>query len=575
MRGVREPQRETGAVLVTVLFSIVALLALAALVLDLAAVRVNRAVSQTVSDAAATAAALEAEGFDGQAACETALDYLELNLPQAGPFTGADCLSFTDSCVAATPAASTVATAGTWVATLTYPVPDASPLLIPSAIGNPAQALHPDDGDPCERFGVSIQSTQDYLFGRLLGATSNTSEIHSVARGFVPDGHDFALNLLILERYDCDALSVNTSGGGGGIVVDAVLNLDTGLLDQGFIAVDSDASGACGGPGVIATSGGGAVIRSDGPDGCVGQIGSHIGAGGHTVGEGCGQIQLIAPGVPGCNYPACTSGGVVAPDPRPRRDRITRAPVDHRYNCKTTYNFGVGWEIDPCTTTPAPPPHIDNHVAALSGPGIPFGYTQWTTAGYACNPGALVVPPGNYYIDCPNFRPGDVTFQSGNLVFERNISITGSNSLTINADPASTEATVFIRTGGALSMTGGSLSIHNTMVYMPDHHQTDFTITGGDIFWSAPETGVFQDLALWYDSEEDVKFSGGGAVDLDGVFFAPVAEIAYSGNGGQSQVSAQFISRRLSVGGNGTLVVRPSWTRAVLFPFDPQTDLIR
>ncbi len=569
----REHEGEKGAVLVTVLFSIVALLAMAALVLDLAAVRVNRSASQTVADSAATAAALDAEGFNGQKACETALDYLELNLPHAGPFSGADCLSFTDTCqTGITPASSTVATAGSWVATLTYPVLDTSPLLTSSAIGQPTQPLHPDDGDPCERFGVSIQGTHNYVFGRILGATSATTNIHSVARGFVPDGHQFALNLLILERYDCAALSVNTSGGGGGIVVDAVLNGDTGLLDQGFIAVDSDASAGCGGPGVIVTSGGGSIIRSDGPDGCAGQIGSHIGPGGFTVGEGCGQIQLLAPGVPGCNWPACTSSGVIAPDPIPRRGRITRAPVDHRFNCKTTYNFGVGWEIDPCTETPAP--HIDNLVAALGGPGIPPGYTEWSTLGHGCNVGSVVVPPGDYYIDCPNFRPGDVTFQGGNIVFEKNLSLTGSDTLVIN-NPAITESTVFFRSTGALSMTGGSLTINHAMVYMSDHHQTNISITGGDIVWSAPETGVFQDLALWYDSEQEVKFAGGGILDLDGVFFAPVALISYAGNGGQSQVSAQFVARRLSVGGNGTLVVRPSWERAVLFPFDPETDLIR
>jgi hypothetical protein len=566
MRPRQPSDGEEGAVLVTVLFSIIALLAMAALVLDLAAVRVNRAVSQTVADSAATAAALDAEGFNGQKACETALDYLELNLPQAGPL---------DACEAGvTPAASTVATAGSWVATLTYPVADGSPLLTSSAIGQPTQPLLPEDGDPCERFGVSIQGTHNYIFGRLLGATSATTNIHAVARGFVPDGHQFALNLLILERYECDALSVNTSGGGGGIVVDAVLNGDTGLLDQGFIAVDSDASAGCGGPGVIGTSGGGALIRSDGPDGCVGQIGSHVGPGGLTVGEGCGQIQLIAPGVPGCNWPACTNSGLIAPDPVPRRKRITRAPVDHRYNCKSSYNFGVGWEIDPCTETPAP--YIDNMVASLGGPGIPVGYLAWQAdLSNACSPAApLVVPPGNYYIDCPNFRPGDVTFQGGNIIFEKNLSMTGSDTLVIN-NPAVTESIVFFRSTGAISMTGGSLTINHATVHMSDHHNTDISITGGDISWSAPTTGVFQDLALWYESTQDVKFAGGGALDLDGVFFAPVAEIGYQGNGGQSQVSAQFVSRRLRVGGNGTLVVRPSWERAVLFPFDPQTDLIR
>jgi hypothetical protein len=443
--------------------------------------------------------------------------------------------------------------------------------LTSSAIGQPTQALHADDGNPCERFGVSIQGTHNYLFGRVLGATSGTTEIHAVARGYVPDGHQFALNLLILERYDCSALSVNTSGGGGGIVVDAVLN-DDGALDQGFIAVDSVASGSCGGPGVIDTSGGGSIIRADGPDGCAGQIGSHIGAGGNSVGEGCGQIQLLAPGVPGCNWPACTNSGVIAPDPVPRRERITRAPVDHRYNCKTNYTFGVGWEIDPCTTVPAPPPYIDLMVSALSGPGLPPGYTPWP---YACNPALLVVPAGDYYIDCANFRPDNVIFEGGNVVFSGNVRLTGSASLTFNSDPAITESIIYFRSGGALTMTGGALTINNATVYISDHNQSEFSLTGGDITWSAPETGRFQDLALWYESAQEAKFAGGGAVDLDGVFFAPWADIAYAGNGGQAQVSAQFISRGLKVSGNGTLVVRPSWERAVLFPFDPQTDLIR
>jgi hypothetical protein len=378
---------------------------------------------------------------------------------------------------------------------------------------------------------------------------------------------------LILERYDCGALTVSTAGGGGGIVVDAVLNGDTGLLDQGFTAVDSDASGACGDAGVISTAGGGSIIRSDGPDGCVGQIGSHIGAGGLVVGEGCGQIQLLAPGVPGCNYPACTSSGAVAPSPEPLPSRVTRSAVDHRYNCKTTYDFGVGWEIDPCTEVPAP--HVDNLVAALGGPGIPAGYTQWTAAGYPCSPGSLVVPAGDYYIDCANFRPGDVSFQGGNIILEGNVAITGGASLTVNSNPAITEGTVFFRTGGSLSMTGGSLTLNHATVYIPDHLNTGISITGGDIFWTAPTTGVFEDLAMWYESTQDVKFAGGGVLELDGVFFAPVAPINYQGNGGQSQVSAQFVARRFAVDGNGTLVVRPSYDRAVLFPRPIGGALIR
>lgn len=575
---------EDGAVLLTVLFSMITLLAIAALVIDLGAIRVNRAVSQTVADAAATAGALEAGGVDGQAGCETALDYLEINLPSAGPFTGADCLTMPATCDAATPSVSTTATAGNWVATITFPVADDSPLLQPTTIGNPGQALHADDGATCDRLGVSIQSTHEHTFGRILGATSQNSTIHSVARAYTPSGSDFALNLLVLERYDCNAMSA--SGGGasnGGILVDAVLNPDTGELDPGYIAVDSDATGSCGGNGVIDVNGSNGFIRADGRDGCTGQVGSHTGAGGLTVGEGCGQIQLLAPGTPGCNYPACTSGGTVAPDPTTRTERITRAPVDHRYNCKASYPFPAAWQIDPCTSTPDP--HIDDLVAAYGGSGAPAGFTTWTSAGYPCNPNSpTVVPPGNWFIDCSTFRVRDViVFTGGDIVIDGNVTINASAALITNASnvgtypfAAATDATVLYMRDGRLSKAGqGSLVLHHTMFYLSATSDIKMTGGAGDVIWSGAVSGDFEDLAMWAETTGDIDFAGSSGLDLEGVFFAPWATIGYQGSGSQVQVAAQFISRALDVGGNGILVVRPNFDRAVLFPFDPQSQLIR
>ncbi len=578
----RGADNESGAVLITVLFSLVALIAMAALVLDLAAVRVNRAASQTVADSAAAAAAIEADGIDGQAACETALDYLELNLPHAGPFSGANCLTFTASCDAATPAASATATAGSWVATLTYPVPNGSPLLTSSAIGQPTQPLHPDDGDPCDRFGVSVQSTHDYLFAQILGATSGTAEIHSVARGYVPDESVFALNLLILERYECDALSVNTSGGNSGIIVDSVWNTDKGRLDPGYIAVDSDGS-SCGPKGVVAVNGGGSILRADGPDGCAGQLGSHIDpVSGLLSGEGCGEIQLIAPGVPGCIHPACTSSGLVAPDPIPRKDRITRAPVDHTYNCKNSYPMPAGWEIEGCSDTPDP--HIDDLVADLGGVGTPAGYNSWTGAGYACNPDPMIAPPGDWHVDCNDFKPkGTISFLKGNVVFDGDVTLGGAANLAINANASTpfphtsghTEGIVFFRDGTLTKSAQSSLFIHHSTVYMSVTSAVKMTGGSGGVGWAAPSTGDFTGLALWYESADKATFSGSAGLMLDGVFFAPWATIDYGGSGTQEQVSAQFIARKLEVSGNGSLVVRPRFDSAVKFPLEPQSQLIR
>lgn len=575
---------ERGAVLLTVLFSLITLLAVAALVIDLGAIRVNRAVSQTVADSAATAGALDAGGGNGRAGCETALDYLEINLPSVGAFTGADCLALPSSCDAITPAVSTVATAGGWVATITYPVRDDSPLLQPSTIGKPGQALHTDDGDACERFGVTVQSTHDHLFGKVLGATSQNSQIHSVARTYQPDGSDFALNLLVLERYDCDAISA--SGGGaanGGILVDAVFNPDTGTLDPGFIAVDSDASGSCGGNGVLDVNGSNGFIRADGAVGCAGQVGTHVGAGGQLVGEGCGSIELISPGTPGCNYPSCTSGGTVAPPPTPRTDRVTRAPVDHRYNCKANYPMPSGWGIDPCGETPDP--HVDDLVHDLGGVGLPAGYRSWQGAGYSCNSNSdITVPADDWFIDCNNFRVKKIiAFEGGNIVFDGDISLTASGVLAVNVDtsggfpygPATSASTIYVRDGRISKGGQSSILLYQSTLYLSNSSDVKMTGGAGLVVWSAPISGDFEDLALWAESTDDIDLAGSSGMDLEGVFFAPWATIGYQGSGSQVQVAAQFIARRLAVGGNGVLVVRPSFSRAVLFPLDPQSQLIR
>ncbi len=113
---------------------------------------------------------------------------------------------------------------------------------------------------------------------------------------------------------------------------------------------------------------------------------------------------------------------------------------------------------------------------------------------------------------------------------------------------------VYLSTGSGIKMTGGT----------------------GVVYWSAPVDGDFEDLAMWAEtSGGSIDFSGGAGFSLQGVFFAPWAEIAYTGNGAQVQVAAQFVSRRLSTSGNGVLVVQPGFDRAVLFPFDPQSQLIR
>lgn len=585
--SVRLRKQDDGAVLLIVALMLTAILAIAALVLDLGAVRANRAASRVATDAAATAGAIDVADGDGRAGCETALSYLELNLPGVTTLAGASCLSFPTTCDDTTPAATTTGTSGAWSATVTYPVPDDSAMIDPSAIGAGAQPIGGDDGSRCDRIAVSVTSTHQHVFASIVGASTQDSQVSAVARTDSALAADLALNLLVLERYDCNAITSSGSGGGdGGILVDAVLNPTTGELDPGFIAVDSDGSAGCSG-GVLDVNGANASIRADGPAGCASEIATHVGAGGLTVGEGCGFIRVLAPGTPGCNSPACSSSGTVAPDPTALSSRITRAPVDHRYNCKSSYPFPSGWEIDGCSEPAAP--HIDNLIAQYGGGGTPPGFQTWKGAGYSCNVSGgpstfILVPPGNWRIDCNKFninRP--VIFQAGDVVFDGDVSLGASGVLGINTNdagslpysPASNAAIAYFRDGELKKAGGASLLLHNTFTYFSA--TSDVGMQGGTstVVWTAPTAGNFEDLAMWSDAATAHGFSGQASLDLEGVFFAPWAEVSYTGNGSQSQVEAQFIARSLSTSGQGRLVVRPSFDRSVLIPATPQSMLIR
>jgi len=580
---------ERGAVLLTVSMFLVAMLGVCALVIDLGAVRLNRSTSRNAADAAATAGAIAAAGGDGRAGCEAALDYLELNLPEVTSFDGSDCLSFPTVCDDSTISASTTGADGDWIATIVYPVPDDSPYLDPSAIGAEGQAISSDDGGQCDRLAVSVASTHEYLFASALGATDDTTEVSSVARTDTPVGSDFAINLLVLERYECGAISASGSGGGdGGILVDAVFNPTTGELDPGYIAVDSDGSVNCSGNGVLDVDGANSFIRADGPAGCDSELGTYVGAGGQLAGEGCGDTRVLAPGTPGCNFPACTSSGTVAPDPISLGERVTRAPVDHRYNCKASYPFPSGWEIEACADTPAP--YIDDLVDDYGVSGTtPPGFNTWSGAGYPCTvsgaPGTtLVVPSGDWRVDCDRFTVNrTVIFQGGDVIFDGDVSIESSGVLAINSRPcggfpyhsASDAAIVYVRDGEVGKSGQGSLILYDTAVYFSETSGLSMTGGAGALIWDAPTSGNFEDLAMWSESTASNQLSGQATLELEGVFFAPWANLTYQGNGSQQQAEAQFIARSLSVTGQGVLVVQPSFSRSVLFPATLQTTLIR
>lgn len=606
---------ESGAILILVAISLVVLLVVAGLVVDIAAVRALRVNHQSISDAAATAGALSAaEKGDPQEVCAVTKAYVEINAPEISSLGGIDCTAWGST--ACDPNTESVAsdTQGGITVRITHPVTDANPLMSSSAVGAIPQPASPEDGpDPCERVAVEISSTWDTTFGRLAGVESVDAAVHTVARATLPAGEGVPINLLVLDRTGCQSL---LAAGNGGILVAPILNPDldgdpsNGLtpgLVSGVAAADSDASSGC--AGVIDLDGSNSILQADGPAGCTQQFGSDYTFAGFAAGAGCGQILTLAPGTPGCNLPACSIGGggqSPLPDPTSLPARLTRAPIDHRFNCKADYTTlsppSIGWatdpltaangqDIEPCPDALSDSPHVHDLINGVGASGTPVGFQRWTAAGHSCTLSASdppIVVTGNWHVDCSTLKLNTVViFDGGDVVFDGGVSVEASGTLAINttatdpADPgtyadASPEAWVVVRNGRFKKAGQGSLYLNRTTMYLSKTSELDLAGgSSGVLRWVAPNQGDFDDLALWSDSPSSHKFAGQAALTLEGTFFAPLAAIDYVGNGAQSQVRAQFVARSLRAGGNGALVVAPEFGRAVGFPADAVSEILR
>lgn len=574
---------ERGAVLLLSAALMVAIIGTAAVVVDLASARNDRSENKLGADAAATAGAHALTEGTGQDACETALAYLQLNI--AEPIGGASCGGFPTTCSAATPSASTIGTtADGTTATIRYPVNDGDEMMGVSVVGDPTQGASAQDGDRCFRFGVSIEETRNVFFGGVAGPEERATFVHSVAIARNAGVSSKMINLLVLHETDCASIATN---GGGTVIVSAVLD-GNGDLQPGLLASDSNGTTNCGSNGVIDVDGGGTIVRADGAPGCANELPSGPGA-------GCGLIETFVPGLTQCEFPVCSGGGLIAPNPAPAPFRLTRAQVDYAFNCKLSYPASYG--VERCPDAGPSTNYIDTLSNGIGSSGRPAGYDDYRGAGYKCTYGPagapVIIPPGNWWVDCNNLSiKRDVTFEGGNIVFDGDVSVGSDGLLSINTanpenypwfagSPASLQqhsagaAFIYFRNGTFSRNAQGSVVLHNTVAYLSPTSALDMGGGGGSMSWTAPTEGPFQNLALWSESPTAVEFAGGSSLDLEGVFFAPFATVSYQGSGNQEQIAAQFIALKLSAGGGGSLNIAPLYNRSILFPRPKYSELIR
>jgi hypothetical protein len=560
-----ERSSERGAVLIMVTAAMLLLFGVAAMAVDLSALRGDIRSDRLAADAAATAGAIKinpSSGSSADEACQTAWEYLLLNLEdEGGTISPPNCGAMASSC--GTTARFATATAGPYSIEITHPVLDSDPLMSGQA---PNEVI---DGAACQRLGVEITRDRDYAFAPVLGFDSGTTHVGAVARVDINAGEPEVVPLLVLEPVSCDALYASGQGS-----VTVAHYMDT----PGIIVVDSNGSG-----------GSGSLNCNNGNRWTIDAKGNNNGWIRALPTDDADPIQpailsFALSGTPGANASksydpndlTTGTGAVLGPPeswfrlyPRPQASyrRITRAPIDWRYNCQPTYPDYLGIvEVDGCSAgTPA---HIDLLEADYGGTGSPgFSWNMWTDS-HSCSPAADAAVAGNWYVDCPGgfiVNGVDIIFSSGDVVFDGTVDLRSSGTLTVNT--TSEDRVVYVRgTGNLIKTAQASITLNQTMVYLAGGY-LDLVGGSGGLRWTAPLAGDFEDLALWAEAEAEFEIGGQAGNLLTGTFFTPLSNpFILAGQAGQFQTSAQFLTRRLEVGGQGEVLMHPDPDRQTPIP---------
>lgn len=581
----RYARDQGGAVLILVAVGMLAFLMLAALVVDLAALRSDIRADRLAADAATTAGVIDLDPFrgsDAEKACETAWAYVLSNLSDEGaPSSTPNCTMFAASCDSGI-ARTAAGAAGPYRIDIVHPVTDGHSFMA-------GQALNADlDGGPCQRLGVGIERDRDFSFATVAGFSSETTEVSSVARIGTGPGQGELVPLLLLEPIACDALF--TSGQG---------KITVTYFDDtpGIMVVDSDGSkttnpNRCGNNTWTIDSKGtqNGWIRAIPVPGKA--IPSAILSYALSGAPGANPIRAYDPGdLADPVDPADISDPLepaishfrLYPEPIPVSTRITRAPIDWRYNCKSTYPdyplessnpTGPGIPVQGCPFTATRSPHIDPLRASygdagdVGTPPPGLGWTQWTMF-HPCNfppsDPALVVVAGNWWIDCPGGLTihNTVTIPSGSVVADGEIRIFGS--LLFNTSGGNDEI-MYLRVGDVVKDALAEIYMDRTFLFLEDGIIT-FGGGAGPLFWKAPLGGDFEDLALWSERADQFELGGQADTTLEGTLFTPNAEpFTLTGQSGQFQTAAQFLTRRLEVKGQGEVRMKPDPDRITLVP---------
>jgi len=446
---------------------------------------------------------------------------------------------------------------------------------------------------------VLVTHKDKSFFGGVLRSSSGSTIRTATVKPTVASGSPPALWLL--DPHGCSPSPLNVSGG-------AQVTVGT-ATDQGVITLDSDATDShCSSTQTaLDVNGSGSYVYAVGP------------ADPNTGSIYTGQINLV--GLP-AGYTTCAgvfacqagqvSSGAIKPQPV-HGSTASRASIDWRYNCKSSYPAFHGVTITPCPYTTdlggTNYPYIDQLKAAIGTIGTPTGFNKIQGGACTANAGTTRYT-GNTYVNCTRGNNGfvvgngsTVTFD-GNVVFEDNVTIQQGGTLNINTNNPTTSLPTSCTTPSTslpCTTTVDSSSTKAAFVYFRGDNSTVFqtntgsTVNMNHVFvyggtgainfsgnaptWTAPIEGPFTGgsiagvnypgLSYWTDMPSTAsnaqlsgfKLTGGAGAAFSGLFFTPEAQpFNLTGGGNWGQVHAQFISYDLKIDGGAILQMAPDPT---------------
>ncbi|CAN5580606.1 hypothetical protein BH18ACT8_BH18ACT8_00620 [soil metagenome] len=635
VRGGPYQSPERGAAAIMVAISMTVLLVVAALVLDFGQVRYDKQGNKSAADSASAAGVRDLSTGDDatrpwKGIC-TALSYLTANSTELTGLTGSY-QSGSGAPVTGNPCASgspvqniecSSSDQSTWARYTgtadggRISVEIKSPYVLPDPAFSEDTALSADTGvaaqGGCDQIAVIVTESETPGFGRLVTTADITTRIRSVARTVVNPQSELPVALVLLERNNCSALTVNS--------VNTFINIKGNQATPGSIHADSLGNGSC--------TGGAKVLY--------GKFARHIIAHKAETGGLPGLITTAAlSGLPGAN-PANASDGATnvcaeqgtSCSAASGRGLIGRAPVDRRYlsgvraamaAASTEYNHAQ----PPASAASAGYTVVSNGCNNISGnnnatkiffncpSGASFDtYTLPNATDVVINGTATI--KSNQTLSLPKAQRVYIKGVAGGT------GLSANGSLSLNQGTSPTCATRTTAPRARLVVGGGSFSssaqssfhlCHTTVLLadstgatpcpLPTSVSTPglapYTNTcrgtisvggSGVMDWTAPNlvTGQatatdwsqLEDLALWTETSADNKIGGGGFINVSGVFFLPNADpFTLAGQGTQEYgVNAQFVSRRLEAAGQGTLNMRPDPFDVITLPGTPLTSLVR